>query len=153
MRLGLGPVFAYEWLTTTRRWQLLSLRAGFVGVILVGMMFVWQNSDRFPTPARPFPFRTLATYGESLYKTVVSIELTLVLLAAPAATAGAICLDKARGTLDHMLATDLSNAEIVLGKLGARLVPVLGLIACGLPIAALAGLLGGIDPTHSSARS
>ncbi len=69
-----------------------------------------------------------------------------MLLAAPAATAGAVCLDKARGTLDHMLATDLSNAEIVLGKLGARLVPVLGLIACVLPIMALSSLLGGIDP-------
>ena len=77
---------------------------------------------------------------------MVVIELTLVLLVAPAATAGAICLDKARGTLDHMLATDLSNTEIVLGKLGVRLIPVLGLIACTLPVTALAGLLGGIDP-------
>src|SRR5260370_27681798 len=88
----------------------------------------------------------MARYGESFYETVVSIELTLVLMAAPAVTAGAICLDKARGTLDHVLATDLSNAEIVLGKLGVRLVPVLGLIACALPVAALGGLLGGIDP-------
>ena len=46
-----------------------------------------------------------------------------------------------------MLATDLSNAEIILGKIGVRLVPVLGLIACVLPITALASLLGGIDPT------
>ena len=69
-----------------------------------------------------------------------------MLLTAPAATAGAVCLDKARGTLDHMLATDLSNAEIVLGKLGVRLIPVLGLIACILPLFALTSLLGGIDP-------
>jgi hypothetical protein len=48
-----------------------------------------------------------AKYSEALYGTVVSIELTLVLLAAPAATAGAICLDKGRGTLDHLLATGL----------------------------------------------
>ena len=89
----------------------------------------------------------MANYGQALYLTIVTIELTLVLLAAPAATAGAICLDKARGTLDHMLTTDLSNAEIVLGKLGVRLVPVLSLIACVLPITALSGLLGGIDPT------
>ena len=45
-----------------------------------------------------------------------------------------------------MLATDLSNAEIVLGKIGVRLVPVLGLIACVLPLTALTSLLGGIDP-------
>ena len=89
----------------------------------------------------------MASYGESFYLTIVSIELALVLLAAPAATAGAVCLDKARGTLEHLLATDLSNAEIVLGKLGVRLIPVVGVIACVVPIMALSGLLGGIDPT------
>ncbi len=66
-------------------------------------------------------------------------------LAAPAATAGAICLDRSRGTLEHMMATDLSDTEIVLGKLGARLMPVLGLIACSMPVLALSTLLGGID--------
>ncbi len=45
-----------------------------------------------------------------------------------------------------MLTTDLSNAEIVLGKLGVRLIPVLGLIVCVLPVLALSGLMGGIDP-------
>ncbi len=146
MRLGLGPVFAYEWLTTTRRWQLYALRAGFVGAILIGMMVVWHNSNRLASPGQIVSIQTLARYGENLYETIVSIELTLVILAAPAATAGAVCLDKARGTLDHMLATDLSNAEIVLGKIGVRLVPVLGLIACVLPLTALTSLLGGIDP-------
>ena len=90
--------------------------------------------------------QSLALYGQVLFFTIVTIELSLVLLAAPAATAGAVCLDKARGTLDHMLATDLSNAEIVLGKLGVRLIPVLGLIVCLLPLSALTSLLGGIDP-------
>jgi len=146
VRLGPGPVFAYEWLTTTRRWQLYALRAGFVGAILVGMMFIWQMELSRTGPAQTVSLQQLAVYGERFYTTIVSIELTLVLLAAPAATAGAVCLDKARGTLDHMLATDLSNAEIVLGKLGTRLVPVLGLIACVVPITALASLLGGIDP-------
>jgi ABC-type transport system involved in multi-copper enzyme maturation permease subunit len=146
LRLGPGPVFVYEWLTTSRRWQLYGLRAAFVGAILIGMMLVWHQSRTFANPTQAVSIQTLAQYGEELYETIVSIELTLVLLAAPAATAGAICLDKARGTLDHMLATDLSNAEIVLGKIGVRLVPVIGLIACVLPVAALGGLLGGIDP-------
>ena len=147
MRLGPGPVFAYEWLTTTRRWQLYAIRALFVAAILIGMMLVSSSSGSLNNPRQTVSIQKLATFGQSLYKTIVSIELTLVLLVAPTATAGAICLDKARGTLDHMLATDLSNAEIVLGKVGVRLVPVLGLIACVLPITALASLLGGIDPT------
>src|SRR5262249_43319283 len=45
-----------------------------------------------------------------------------------------------------MLATDLSDPEIVLGKLAARLLPVLGLVACSWPVLALASMLGGIDP-------
>jgi len=126
---------------------LYALRAGFVCAILAGMVFIFRIDHREIGASQTASFQQLASFGQSLYLTIVSIELTLVLLVAPAATAGAICLDKARGTLDHMLATDLSNAEIVLGKLGVRLVPVLGLIACVVPIMALAGLLGGIDPT------
>ncbi len=146
MRLGPGPVFAYEWLTTTRRWQLYGLRAFFLGFVLLGMIFTWQAGPAGRYSGQNVSIQLLASYGQMLFFTIVTIELSLVLLAAPAATAGAVCVDKARGTLDHMLATDLSNAEIVLGKLGVRLIPVLGLIVCLLPLSALTGLLGGIDP-------
>ena len=129
MRLGPGPVFVYEWLTAARRWQPYAMRAGFVG------RDPGRDGDRpeRPSHARPRPAGLAPRPGRDRradYRTIAAIELTLILLAAPAATAGAVCLDKARGTLDHMLATDLSNAEIVLGKLGVRLIPVLGLIAC-----------------------
>ena len=88
----------------------------------------------------------MAQVGESYFFAIAGTQLVLVLLAAPAYTAGAVCLDKARGNLAHMLVTDLSAVEIVLGKLGSRLLPVLGLVIAGLPILALATLLGGIDP-------
>ena len=145
-RLGPGPVFVYEGLTAARRWQPYAMRAVFVCLILVGMAMV-QGDIRRTGPDQRVSLRDLALFGENLYKVVSWVELTLVLLAAPAATAGAVCLDRARGTLDHLLVTDLSNAEIVLGKLGIRLIPVLGLIACTVPVLFLASLLGGIDPT------
>ena len=146
-RFGPGPVFVYEWLTTSRRWQLYASRPAFVCAILAGMIFISRTIPQPTTTRSPkVTLQALASYGRALYLAVISIELTIVLLVAPAATAGAVCLDKMRGTLDHMLATDLSNGEIVLGKLGVRLVPVLGMVACVLPIMAIAGLLGGIDP-------
>jgi hypothetical protein len=37
LRWGLGPVFASEWLTTSRRWQSYAGRAVFAGVLLVGL--------------------------------------------------------------------------------------------------------------------
>jgi ABC-type transport system involved in multi-copper enzyme maturation permease subunit len=91
-------------------------------------------------------FRDLAKLGENFYLAVIGTQLTLVLLAAPAATAGAICHERASGTMTHVLVTDLSNSEIVLGKLAARLVPVLGLVACALPLLAILTLLGGVAP-------
>ena len=83
---------------------------------------------------------------------MVGTQLALVILAAPAATAGAICLDRARGTLSHMLMTDLSAAEIVLGKLGSRLLPVLSMLVCALPILELLTLLGGRGPDRPPDR-
>ena len=43
-----------------------------------------------------------------------------------------------------MLVTDLTDSEIVLGKLGAQLFPVFALVGATVPVLALAGLLGGI---------
>jgi ABC-type transport system involved in multi-copper enzyme maturation permease subunit len=142
-RFGLGPVFGNEWLTTSRRWQSYAGRAVFVAVPLVGLTSIWVGrTSRSSLP----PIQAMAEIGRGFYNAIVLTQLTLVFLAAPAATAGAICQDKASGTLAQMLLTDLSDAEIVLGKLGARLVPVIGLVCCALPVLAIATLLGGIDP-------
>jgi ABC-type transport system involved in multi-copper enzyme maturation permease subunit len=141
--VGVGPVFVYEWLTSTRRWQAYALRAGFLLMLLCTLVVIW-NANRPPDAASPA--RLMALLGEWFFIGVVGMQLTLVLLAAPAATAGAICLDRARGALTHMLVTDLSSAEIVLGKLAARLVPVLVLVAATLPMMEILALVGGLDP-------
>ncbi len=142
-RWGFGPVFANEWLTTSRRWQVYAGRALFVGVLLVGLWSVWVSR----TSGQTVPTIHLwAEIGEGFFNAIVFTQLSLVLLAAPAATAGTICQDRSSGRLAQLLATDLSDAEIVLGKLGARLVPVVGLVACALPALAICVLMGGVDP-------
>ncbi len=140
---GLGPVFAAEWLARSRRWQGYALRSLFVLALLAGLAAAWLSAPRIGGRSTA---QDLAAVGQSFFATLTALELSIVLLAAPAATAGAICQDKARGTLADVLVTDLSDAEVVLGKLGARLVPVLNLVACAVPVAALGALLGGIDP-------
>jgi ABC-type transport system involved in multi-copper enzyme maturation permease subunit len=143
MRWGLGPVFFYECLANSRRWQTYALRSAAVALLLAAIATIAMP---YRTLGPSSAWREYAELGVSYFYAVIGVELTLVMLAAPAATAGAICVDRARGTLAHMLATDLSDPEIVLGKLAARLLPVLGLIACSWPVLALAALLGGIDP-------
>lgn len=141
---GLGPVFRFEWLMTSRRWQMYALRSLFVASIFVALCVVWLAQES--RQQVPLTRAALANTGEYFFYAVMGTQLTLVLLAAPAATAGAICLDKARGALLHLLVTDLSNSEIVLGKLAARLMPVLGTVLAALPVLYVSILLGGIDP-------
>ena len=140
---GPGPVFAYEWLTASRRWQGYALRSLLVLLLLLGLSGVWLGSH---DGTRELSVRQQADFGRGFYTVTTLMLLGLVGLAAPAAAAGAICLDKERGNLALQFATDLTDAEIVLGKLAARLVPVLGLIACAAPVLGLATLLGGVDP-------
>ncbi len=143
MRLGPGPVFEFECITSSRRWQLYATRALFVLGLLLAMVVIWvaQVEDRSLTTAR-----ALAEVGERYFYALIGTQLALVLLAAPAFTAAAICLDRARGTLAHVLVTDLTDTEIVLGKLGAGLMPVVGLVVCALPVMSLGAMLGGMDP-------
>jgi hypothetical protein len=111
-----GPVFAFELLTASRNWQVYATRSVFVA----GLTAVWWGNV---AGREPRSIREQAEVGRRFYQALAATQLALALLAAPAATAGAVCLDRARGTLAHVLVTDLSGAEIILGKLAARLVP------------------------------
>lgn len=140
MRWGLGPVFAFESLIAVRRWQAYAWRTFYVSLLLAGLALTWGPWDR-----QLESFEDAAEIGRVFLLTIIAVQLGVVLLAAPAATAGAICVDKSRGTLLHAFVTDLSAREIIVGKLGARLIPVLSLMAYGLPVLALGSFLGGID--------
>jgi ABC-type transport system involved in multi-copper enzyme maturation permease subunit len=142
---GPGPVFVYESIAATRRPQFYAARAFFVVALLASLVFVWSVMRlEEGRPLNSITFQQLAQIGEYFFYAISTTQLIAVILIAPAVTAGAVCLDRARGNLTHMLTTDLSSSEIVLGKLAARLVRVLALVATTVPVLALAGLLGGI---------
>jgi ABC-type transport system involved in multi-copper enzyme maturation permease subunit len=149
MRWGLGPVFALEWRAASRRWQMYALRALVILILLGALVFVWEVRARdlsSGTGPSPSPKDRYSVIGEAFFAAVIGTQLTLILFAAPGATAGAVCIEKMRGALSFLLVTDLSAAEIVLGKLASRLIPVLGLIACSIPVLMIGTLLGGLDP-------
>jgi ABC-type transport system involved in multi-copper enzyme maturation permease subunit len=143
MRWGPGPVFVYECVTNARRWQTYAARSLGVAVLLLILVTIAWSNEAILTGISAIEYARLGAY---YFYTLIGVQLSFVMLAAPAATAWAIWLARARGTLTHMLATDLSDAEIVLGKLAGRLLPVLGLVACTWPMMAISSLLGGIDP-------
>src|SRR4051812_34509250 len=97
----ISPVFDYECAAAARRWQTYAVRAGFLCVLLLSLTVVWLK--RGPGIADDLSRNALAAVGESFFFAIAGTQLVLSLLAAPAYTAGSICLDKARGTLAHVL--------------------------------------------------
>ena len=141
---GPGPVFVYEFLVGSRRAQAYVVRSLFVGVILLGLC---ATEHRFGPRVIVDPsLNELADLARVFCEVIVGTQMVILLVAAPAATAGSICVDKSRGTLAHVLVTDLSDSEIVLGKLFARILPILALAFCAFPVTAILVLLGGTEP-------
>ncbi|HEY2402411.1 MAG TPA: hypothetical protein VGI23_18800, partial [Steroidobacteraceae bacterium] len=149
--LAPGPVLLCEAMTASRRWQGYALRAFLILALLVALWVAWFTlRQRYQTyrlwTNTPDLNRYMAELGEQSYYGVAGVLLILDLLVAPAATAGAVCLDRERGWLAHMFVTELTDAEIVLGKLVARLASVVALVIAVVPLLAISTLMGGIIP-------
>lgn len=80
----------------------------------------------------------------NLYVFVAIVEFMLLLFLVPAITAGSISGERERKTLDLMLTTEITAADIVLGKLFACLSTVLLLIVSSFPIISLSFVYGGV---------
>jgi ABC-type transport system involved in multi-copper enzyme maturation permease subunit len=135
----LGPVFEFEWKQTARRWQMYAGR-GLVGLaVLIGIYLVWRwqvGSVTKITGAQA------AHVAESCVYVLITVQLALVLIVSPVTTASAISDEKLRGRLVPLFVADLRAREIVLGKIAARLVPLLAVILCPAPLALTAVALG-----------
>jgi hypothetical protein len=144
-RFGPGPVFVHESILSARRCQVYAVRAAFVLVLLAGMTCIWGFFAVSPSRGVVSIYSLMAEMGKGFFYALTTIQISLILLAAPASTAGSLGTDRARETLLQIMVTDLSDAEIVLGTLAARLAPVVARIAAAAPVAALVALLGGIE--------
>lgn len=82
--------------------------------------------------------------GKAIFSVVVMLEFLMIGFIGPSLTAGAITSERERRTFDLLRTTPLSAHALVLGKLGSACMYLLLLVITGLPIQALAFLLGGV---------
>ncbi len=148
-----GPVFFYDLVRTARRGQQVGHRVLYavllVGVILLVFSF-WFPSFRWDSPQLwkgvPISLREKAQFAGTFFNTFMLVQFLVVVIVTPAYTATAIAEEKEKRTLEFLLATDLSDREIVLGMMASRLANLLLLVLTGLPILSLFEFLGGVDP-------
>jgi ABC-type transport system involved in multi-copper enzyme maturation permease subunit len=147
-----GPLFFYDLVRLARSGRTTLIRCVYALALLVGVSAVYYH--RFPQElfgaysgrAPKASLSDLARFGWLVVTTALVIQAAAVLVLTPAYVAGAIAEDKERRTLDLLFTTHLRDREIVLGKLCARILHLLGLLLAGLPMLCLAQLWGGVDP-------
>lgn len=137
-----GPVFTREVVTAPRRARLYAARASYVGVLLVLMSTAWQVLAGTQEVRN---LGDLARFGSIVFQILAPLQLAVVMFFAALSAASAVAAEKDRQTLVLLLLTNLSNVELVLGKLMASMLNVLVLIAAALPVFMLLVLLGGVS--------
>ena len=93
-----------------------------------------------------------ASVGQAVFTVLLFLQVLLVVFLAPAATSGAISLEREKQTLDLLTATPVSTLGIVLGKLASALAFVVVLILASIPLTAVVFVFGGVGPEDIAPR-
>ena len=139
----LGPIFGRESLTLPRRPRHYGTRAALFGAMWVLLLTVWQTTvgwERTPTLGDNARFALLA------FQVLGFVQLVLLLFFSALSAASTISQEKDRRTFVLLLMTDLSNFEIVMGKIAGSLLQIVMLLAGTLPIFMFLHLMGGVAP-------
>jgi len=143
-----GPIFGKELATAARGPRIYLVRslvaAAIAGHVATRVAIPGRGAGAgFVTPG------ALAALANSAFLWFANSQAVVVVALVPLLVAGAVAEEKARGTLGLLLASRLTSAEIIADKLAARLLLVVVLMALGLPVVALVGLYGGVDPAEA----
>ena len=87
----------------------------------------------------------LARFGVLIFQLIAPFQLIVLLFAAALAGSTAVSHEKDKQTLLLLLMTSLSNAEVVLGKIGAGLLTSVNAFLASIPIIFAITLLGGVS--------
>jgi ABC-type transport system involved in multi-copper enzyme maturation permease subunit len=119
----------------------LFIRCGYLGLLVFVVIGSLMSSGGSIAGT---DLSALAKESAAIFQRMSYLQLGLVALLAPIFTAGAITQEKDSQTYDILLATPLTNGQIVLGSLLSRLFFVVALLVSGIPIFSITQIFGGV---------
>jgi ABC-type transport system involved in multi-copper enzyme maturation permease subunit len=146
-----GPLFYYELVRLARQGRSTFLRCAYAAALLVALYFAYRaripGHDLWASPfaAPAVPVAEFASLAQGFVLVILRVQAVAVFVLTPVYLAGAIAEERERGTLELLFTTHLSDREIVLGKLAARVTHLGGILLAGLPLLAATQLWGGVN--------
>jgi ABC-type Na+ efflux pump permease subunit len=142
--MALGPFLKRELITSVRRGTAFSDRRSavvLVSVVAAGCVVAWDwwGWDRASVAGA-------ASFALATFRVIVAAQAVLALALVPGLVAPIIASERDRKSLDSLLATRVSAADIVLGTMGAGLLRYTNGLAALAPVFTATVFLGGIDP-------
>ncbi len=140
-----GPVFAKEMIEVARRRRYYFNRIVYGAALFVAIWIAWEAFGGRYWGGQPMTIAHSARLAGGLFLSVSVLQYGAVWALVPVLLCAAIAGEREAHTLDLLLTTKLNDREIVLGKLGGRVVLFLAFVASGIPVVAITMLFGGVD--------
>lgn len=138
--MKINPVYKRETMVSARSFKLPLILLAFNGILaLVALLNMYSTLAQVRLTAE-------IQYSSflDLYLFVAVLEFVMLIFIMPALTAGGISGERERQTLELMLTTRMTPAEIVLGKMMASLSTMSLMIISSFPILAMVFVYGGV---------
>lgn len=138
--MKINPVYKRETTVSTRSFRIALVMLVFNSVLaIVALLNMYSVIARVRVTAEI----QYSSFLE-LYRFVAILEFVMLLFIIPALTAGSISGERERQTLDLMLTTKMTAANIVFGKLFASFSTIAMLVISSFPVLALVFVYGGV---------
>jgi ABC-type transport system involved in multi-copper enzyme maturation permease subunit len=169
-----GPIFGKELRVSARRGRSYLLRCGYLALLTIYVAAVWSSDVERPLsmlsqPTNPYgsargritsvllynPVDLLtqqqtmiaarmADAGRAIVRDIVWFELLVLPLLAAILLSAAVSEELRRRTLDVLMSTPTTAAEIIRGKIASQMFQIVLLAAISLPLLVLVRVFGGV---------
>ncbi len=141
--MAIAALLRRELITSGRRGGAIVGRAGnavMTGLIVASCFAIWDGKgwDRSSVAGAQ-------QFGLAVFALIVAAQILAVFALAPVLDFPAIAAERDRKSLDSLLATRISSAELVVGTIGAGLIRSINGLLGSIPLVVLVVMLGGVD--------
>lgn len=137
-----GPHFWYDLIRLARKGWPTFARVLYLAVLLVSLSVMYRTQENVVHARQPAEYARIA---QNYAYTLIVLQNILVLVLLPVYVASAIAEEKENQTLEALTLTHLTDRELVLGKLCARLMHLGAVVLSSFPLLVFMHLWGNVE--------